>query len=74
MKEPKSVVSLAIGGLAIVNVALAVALWAHSSEPTAYAQQGGRPDIIVVSARNAVANQPHRDPLSCWIPIPASSP
>jgi hypothetical protein len=58
MKESRTVVSFAIGGLAIVNVALAVALWARSSEPTANAQVGGRVDIIAVSARNAMNNNP----------------
>ena len=52
MKEKTSVVSLAIGGLAVVNVALAAALWTRSAEPAAYAQAGGRADVITVATHS----------------------
>lgn len=51
MSETKSLASWAIGGLAVVNVALALGLYVRSGEPTAYAQAGGRADVVVLSAR-----------------------
>jgi hypothetical protein len=53
MMESKRLLSLAIGGLAALNVALGVAVFMRSSEPQAMAQVAGRADIIAVSAHYA---------------------
>ncbi len=50
MRESKRLFSLAIGGLAVVNVALGIAIFSRWAEPQAMAQVGGRADLMAVSA------------------------
>jgi len=57
MRESKTLFSVALGGLVMVNVALAAALYTRVCEPAVYAQAaGGRPDVMAVSTHHGAAN------------------